>query len=506
MRGPLPLLLGSAALVAALYGAFLLTGDRDERARPAADTTLEMYCAAGISKPIQEIAEQYRDEYGVEVQLQFGGSGTLLNNLQVAKQGDIYLAADSSYLEIAAEKGLTDEQMTAATLLPVIVVKQDNPKGITGADDLLRDDVRVSLANPDAASVGKTAMKLFQSLGIWDELEARVTDTGVFKPTVNEVASDVELGSVDAGVVWDATAGLFDEVEVIDIEGGEDFEKTITLGLLQSTQHPTETLRFMRYVTARDRGLEVFAKHGFNTVNGDVWAERPEIVYYSGGVNRVAIEDTLAAFSEREGVDITTTYNGCGILVGQIQAGGNPDVYHTCDASFMNPVFEQFETPDYVSKTDIVILVQEGNPKGIETLEDLTREGLQVGVCTEELSTLGTMTAKLLHEVGLYDGVQKNVVVTNPQGDLLVTQLTLGKLDAAIVYYANTMFVQDETDVIPIDAPGSVATQTYAVAKGTKYHHLLERLRHQIRDAQSAERYQQAGFTYLEEAGQAVTL
>ena len=77
----------------------------------------------------------------------------------------------------------------------------------------------------------------------------------------------------------------------------------------------------------------------------------------------------------------------------------------------------------------------------------------------------------------LYPGVRKNVVVTNPQGDLLVTQLTLGKLDAAIVYFANTMFVQDETDVIHINAPGAVATQTYAVAKETKYPNLLERLR-----------------------------
>ena len=37
-----------------------------------------VYCAAGIKKPVAEAAERYREEFGVEVQLQYGGTGTLL--------------------------------------------------------------------------------------------------------------------------------------------------------------------------------------------------------------------------------------------------------------------------------------------------------------------------------------------------------------------------------------------------------------------------------------------
>jgi len=32
---------------------------------------------------------------------------------------------------------------------------------------------------------------------------------------------------------------------------------------------------------------------------------------------------------------VTRVYNGCGILVGQMQAGAKPDLYFACDAQFM---------------------------------------------------------------------------------------------------------------------------------------------------------------------------
>jgi len=54
----------------------------------------------------------------------------------------------------------------------------------------------------------------------WQQLEQHVTAKGVFKPTVNDVASDVKLGSVDAGIVWDATAsmpGFRDQLQVVEV-------------------------------------------------------------------------------------------------------------------------------------------------------------------------------------------------------------------------------------------------------------------------------------------------
>ena len=164
----------------------------------------------------------------------------------------------------------------------------------------------------------------------------------VFKPTVGDVANDVKIGSVDAGIVWDATARQYPELEAVHLPLFDTAEETITVGVLNVSQQPREALRLARYLGARDRGLKHFARLGYEPVDGDPWAETPEIVLYSGAVNRVAVEDTIRQFEEREGARVTRVYNGCGILVGQMKAGGRPDAYLTCDRSFVPPVAELF--------------------------------------------------------------------------------------------------------------------------------------------------------------------
>ena len=69
------------------------------------DVEVVMFCAAGMKSPMTRIAKQYEEEYGGKIRLQYGGSGTLLSNLQIAP-GDIYLAADSGYTNEAKKRGL----------------------------------------------------------------------------------------------------------------------------------------------------------------------------------------------------------------------------------------------------------------------------------------------------------------------------------------------------------------------------------------------------------------
>jgi ABC-type molybdate transport system substrate-binding protein len=196
-------------------------------------------------------------------------------------------------------------------------------------------------------------------------------------------------------------------------------------------------------------------------------------------------------------VSIVTVYNGCGILLGQIKSGGEPDLYHTCDASFMRGVEAQFGRAAEISRTDIVIIVQKGNPYNIRTLADLGAKKLQLGVCNEDQSTLGTMTASLLRENGLFDSVNRNVVVNTPTADLLVSQLTVGQLDAAIVYKANATYILDKADVIPLGLDGAVATQTIAIAHETRNPQLLKRLEEALRTAESEKRFLDSGFEWF---------
>jgi len=260
-------------------------------------------------------------------------------------------------------------------------------------------------------------------------------------------------------------------------------------------------LRFARYLGARDKGLKQFQKDGYETVEGDTWAERPELRLFSGAMLRPAIENTLASFQKREGVEVTCVYNGCGILVSQMRAGQKPDAYFACDKSFMTQVSDLFLDAEDISQNQLVILTHKGNPRGIKALSDLGKPGLKVGVGHEKQCALGVLTKTTLLTNGNYGAVMKNVTVQSPTGDLLVNQLRTGSLDAVVAYISNATGAQNELEAIAIDIPCAMAAQPIAIGRQTLYPQLTARLLEALKSHASKDRFESAGFKWTAGSG-----
>jgi molybdenum ABC transporter molybdate-binding protein len=449
---------------------------------------LLVYCAAGLRQPVEAAVKAY----GGDIQLQFGGSQTLLANLELTRKGDLYIPADDSYLQLARSKGLTAESLPLAKMVPVLAVAKGNPKGIRSLGDLVRDDVRLAQANPDAAAIGKLVRESLRRSGKWERVSGK---TIVFTATVNEVANNLKLGSADAGFVWDATVRQYPELERVP---GIDFDAVanVPVAVLKSSASPTAALRFARFLAARDRGLPEFAKSGFAVVEGDAWEEKPSLLLYSGAMLRPAIEKTITAFEEREGCSVTRVYNGCGILVGQMKTGAKPDVYFACDAQFMSMVKEAFPAPIDVSLNQLVVLVPKGNPKGIKSLKDMAQPGLRIGVGHEKQCALGMITQETLKQSRVHAEVMKNVVVQTPTGDMLVNQLRTGSLDAVVAYFSNAVSAADSLEAYPVDVPCALAVQPVAVARDASRKQIASRLIDALRSAESRARFEAEGFRW----------
>jgi len=464
---------------------------------------LFVFCAAGVRQPMERIAKAYEQEYGVAIQLQYGGSSTLFSQIKVGKTGDLYLPGDDSYTDLAHQQGLVEERIPVARMRPVVAVQRGNPKRIRGIEDLLGPDVRVALGNPEQTAVGRAARRCLEGSGHWAGLQERVTRSGVFKPTVPEVANDIKLGSVDAGIIWDATASQYPELEAIEVPELASGEAEITVGLLTASRQPTAALRFARYVAARDRGLREFAALGYRPVDGDKWAEVPQLTFFAGSVNRRSLEPIIKKFEQREGVVINTIYNGCGILTAQMRAirdnqqSGFPDMYMACDVYYLDidPIRDWFQEAVNVSHTDIVIAVQKGNPKGIRSLVDLARPGIRLVIGQPEQCTIGALTRQLLEHEGLYERLlAHNVVAQTASSAMLVPNVTTGSADAVLAYYTDTLAERDKLDVIPIDSPLAKAVQPFAIARSSEFKYLARRLFETI--VRSRECFESAGFIW----------
>ena len=473
----------------------------NDKPGPTETEELVLYCAAGMRYPLQEIMTKYQEEYGIKISAQFEGSNTLLSKLEVSKLGDLYLAADSSYINMAREKGLAQESLRLARMKPVIVVHKDN-ETIKSVDDLLKPEHRVALGNPDAAAIGKKTRKLLTKTGHWEALDKNVTENGVYKPTVNEVAIDVRLGSVHAGVIWDATAVQFPDLKQIPCSALDAGDSSIEVCVLKSSKQPTAALKFARYIASRDRGLETFGKKGFRIAEGDIWEEHPELTFFAGSVNSGALEGIIKSFEQREGVTVNTVYNGCGILTSQMrsmiktQGKGFPDSYMACDVYYLKAVQDLFEKGVHVSDTDIVLVVQKGNPKKIGNISDLTKDGIRVALGHPKQCTIGILSRRLLEDAKAYKPLTENgnLVSETTSSALLIPNITTGAADAVLAYRSDTLAEREKLEVIDIDSDLAKAIQPYSTARSSQHKALSGRLFDAI--ARSRDQFEKAGFNW----------
>lgn len=498
MRRIHPGLFALVASAAAVIGlSFILIRQTAPRDLAPQGDPLVVHVAEALRVPMEALAKEYEQERGQKIELRFGASQTILTQMALTKQGDLFVPADDSYVEDAKKKGLTAEVLPVASMSAVLVVRPGFSAAVQTLDDALRPKTKWVIANPDAAAISKIVRARLTKSGHWAKIMS-------LKPTVqgniNQVAQSLMLGAADVGIVWDAVATGFPKLTVVKLPELDPARAQVQAAITTFSKNPQHALDFAKYLAAQDKGQAEFAKHGFSTPSmGDKMADQAELLVHAGAMLRPAIEQTLIDFEERENCRITRVYNGCGILVAQMKAGDRPDLYFACDNQFMKQVQDLFEPAAVVSSNQLVIAVPKGNALEIASLKDLGKTDLKLGVGHEQQCALGALTQATFLKAGLVARLSRNIKVQSPTGDLLINQLRTGALDAVVCYRSNVALFDKELDEIPIDVGESACTQPeqpVAVSKTTQHPQLVRRLLLALQSPESKKRFEALGFTW----------
>ena len=249
--------------------AILLLFTRSRLSSAEYSFSLDVFCAAALKAPIEAAAKSYETLSGATINLIVGGSGTLLNNLQLSERGDLYIAADESYTELAQNYGLIEESCPLVELRAGLVVAKDNPYAIHQLEDVLAQPrLRIGLAHPDTASLGKFTQEQLMELGLWNALQGQAQRGGVFTSTANELTMNLSLGSIDTAIVWDAVAAQYPELIFIPIKEFNQTPKVASAGVLVSSRKKEQASRFIRYLQAEEVGLAHFSNLGYQLIGG----------------------------------------------------------------------------------------------------------------------------------------------------------------------------------------------------------------------------------------------
>lgn len=228
-------------------------------------------CGGSMRAVLEDIIEQYKKVSDDKVMATYGGSGELCAQIQNTGRGDIYVCHDP-FMPWAEEKGLIAEWDTVGYLDVVIIVPQGNPKDIQELKDLAGPGIRLGIGNKIYSTSGVLVNNMLKKL---DYGEAILKNVRTETKGHQQRCTDVVMGSLDAGIVWQAVAYLFrDKLEFIPISkehidaitsatyGRSDLKNVkVTVGITSSAVDRESVRRFYEFATTRCR--DIFEEYGF---------------------------------------------------------------------------------------------------------------------------------------------------------------------------------------------------------------------------------------------------
>ncbi|MCP4155519.1 MAG: molybdate ABC transporter substrate-binding protein [bacterium] len=249
------MILKSLRLLIMLFPVYLLLSCSQPSSPPK---TVTVYCAAGFHKVAAEIGDAFEKKHAISVNYNFAGSNTLLSQLQLVKNGDVYIAASAYYLQIASKKGLVISYENICFHTPVLAVPSGNPKNISSLEDLGRNGVRVGMGNPETAAIGKVTMAILKK----NKLAKSVLDNIVTcTATVNELVVFLGLGQVDAAVMWEDNVLNAAKINIIPIPENQNLITTIPAGLLSFSKKRKQAGLYIEFLLSHT-GADILKKHG----------------------------------------------------------------------------------------------------------------------------------------------------------------------------------------------------------------------------------------------------
>ncbi len=132
------------------------------------------------------------------------------------------------------------------------------------------------------------------------------------------------------------------------------------------------------------------------------------------------------------GSKVTFNFAGSSALATQINQGAPADIFASAAPANMKTVTDAGGadgTPAIFVKNQLVIAVPKGNPKAIKGLADLTKPGLKVALCAEQVPC-GAAAKKAL------DAAKVSLTPVTLEQDVkqALSKVKLGEVDAALVY------------------------------------------------------------------------
>src|SRR5215472_10874172 len=224
---------------------------------PASATgTITVFAASSLKETFTKLGSQFEAAHpGDTVKFSFGASSTLATQITSGAPADVFASAAPKNMDTVVSAGDASSPQDFAKNTAEIAVPPSNPANVSSVSDLAKSSVKVALCQPQVPC-GVVAASVFKNAGV-------TVKPVTLQPDVKSVLTQVELGNVDAGMVYvtDVRAAG-SKVKGVTIPASDNASTLYPIATISSSKHTSVAQAFMSYVLS-PAGQQVLTAAGF---------------------------------------------------------------------------------------------------------------------------------------------------------------------------------------------------------------------------------------------------
>lgn len=220
-----------------------------------------VYAAASLTNAMRDISAAYSAQNpGIEIRYSFAGSSTLAKQLEAGAPADIFVSADTKWMDYLSERKLiqtaTRTNILGNTL--VLIAPAADAKPIAMTKGIVPSfSGPFCMGAPDSVPAGAYGKQALTRLGWWHTLRKRIVGT----EDVRAALAFVERGECRLGIVYETDSRISNKVTVVGRFPATSHTPILYPAAL-TTRANREALEFFRFLSSRE-SRAIFEKYGF---------------------------------------------------------------------------------------------------------------------------------------------------------------------------------------------------------------------------------------------------
>jgi molybdate transport system substrate-binding protein len=227
--------------------------------RSAMAGELNLSVAASLKEVINELSASYTAKHPGTVFLKnFGPSGTLAGQIENGGPADLFIAANTEWMDYLNSKKLVDAGSIKTFAWNTLVFAGTTSKKVSSMNDLPKLD-KIAIGSPKSVPAGEYAMAAMTKAGV----ATKLADKFIMAKDVRECLMYAELGEVDGGFMYKTDAMQGKKAKLLFSVPQALYPRVVyPMALTAKAAQNSEAQSFIAYLQSKE-AKAVLTKYGF---------------------------------------------------------------------------------------------------------------------------------------------------------------------------------------------------------------------------------------------------